>query len=221
MSYDDNLYIVMKKILMIFTYLLVATTMQAQAKYCDSDADFVGRKWKEMPNVKIVYKRANNYDYDIAFETGDKETDKFLKKSNYYMMWEDSLYINTRRAMQNLGDFDGYAKAIVLTDDRFFFISPKIVTIIMPGYRGGIIGGALAGIATGVINGTANAAPCYIYNMLTSSSHVIDEDYMKKLMKNSPDLWKQYKKEKRKEKQDPEVIKEYLRKLGLIENRQQ
>ena len=91
----------------------------------------------------------------------------------------------------------------------------------MPGYRGGIIGGALAGIATGVINGTANAAPCYIYNMLTSSSHVIDKDYMKKLLKNSPDLWKQYKKEKRKEQQDPEVIKEYLWKVGLIENRHQ
>ena len=69
----------------------------------------------------------------------------------------------------------------------------------------------------GLMRATA-PSPCYIYNMLTGSSHVIDIDYMKKLMKNSPDLWKQYKKEKRKVKQDPEVIKEYLRKLGLIEN---
>ena len=211
----------MKKILMIFIYLLVATSMRAQAKYCDSEADFVGRKWKDLPNVKIVYKKTNNYDCDITFETGDKETDKFLKKFNLFIMWEDSLYINTRRVMQNVGDFDGYAKAIVLTDDRFFFISSKIVPVVVPGYGGGLIGGALAGIATGVMRGVASVAPCYIYNMLTSSSHVIDEDYMKKLMKNSPDLWKQYKKEKRKRKQDPEVIKEYLRKMGLIENSHQ
>jgi hypothetical protein len=123
--------------------------------------------------------------------------------------------------MQNLGDFDGYAKAIVLTDDRFFFISPKTVPVIVPVYRGGLIGGALAGIANGVMNEAANAAPCYIYNMLTSCSHVIDKDYMKKLMKNSPDLWNQYKKEKRKVQQNPEVIKEYLQKVGLIENRSQ
>ena len=211
----------MKEILVIFTYLMVTMTMQAQAKYCDREADFVGRKWKEMPNVKIVYKKTNNYDCDIAFETGDKETDKFLKKSNLFIMWEDSLYINTSRVMQNVGNFDGYAKAIVLTDDRFFFISPKIVPVVVSGYRGGFIGGALTGIAIGVMREAASVAPCYIYNMLTSSSHVIDKDYMKKLLKNSPDLWKQYKKEKRKEQQDPEVIKEYLWKVGLIENRHQ
>ena len=102
----------MKKIQMIFIYLLVATTMHAQAKYCDSEADFVGRKWKDIPNVKIVYKKTNNYDCDIAFETGDKEIDKFLKKSNLFIMWEDSLYINTRRVMQNLGKWDSLRTVI-------------------------------------------------------------------------------------------------------------
>ncbi len=161
-------------------------------------------------------------DYGISFETGNKEADKFLKKSNYYIMWNDTLYINTKRAMQSLGSEagDGYAKAIVLTDDRFFFLGPPTKTILVVPYGGGAIGGAIGGAMSGLAMGLMRAtapSPCYIYNMLTGSSHVIDIDYMKKLMKNSPDLWKQYKKEKRKVKQDPEVIKEYLRKLGLIE----
>lgn len=212
----------MKKLFIITCFLLTIMTIHAQAKYCDNDADFVGNKWKEIPNVGIVYKKDGINDYGISFETGNKEADKFLKKSNYYIMWNDTLYINTKRAMQSLGSEagDGYAKAIVLTDDRFFFLGPPTKSILVVPYGGGAIGGAIGGAMSGLAMGLMRAtapSPCYIYNMLTGSSHVIDIDYMKKLMKNSPDLWKQYKKEKRKVKQDPEVIKEYLRKLGLIE----
>ena len=208
----------MKKLFIIAGFLLTILAIRAQAKYCDNDADFVGNKWKEIPNVGIVYKKDGINDYGISFETGNKETDKFLKKSNYYIMWNDSLYINTNRAMQNHGSEagDGYAKAIVLTDDRFFFIGPPTKTILVVPYGGGAVGGVMNGLAMGHMRENA-PRPCYIYNMLTGSSHVIDVDYMKKLMKGSPDLWKQYKKKKRKVQQDPEVIKEYLRKLGLIE----
>ena len=122
-------------------------TIHAQAKYCDNDADFVGNKWKEISDVEIVYKREGNYDYGISFETGNKEADKFLKKSNYYIMWNDTLYINTKRAMQSLGSEagDGYAKAIVLTDDRFFFLGPPTKSILVVPYGGGAIGGAIGG----------------------------------------------------------------------------
>ena len=117
-------------------------TIHAQAKYCDNDADFVGNKWKEISDVEIVYKREGNYDYGISFETGNKEADKFLKKSNYYIMWNDTLYINTKRAMQSLGSEagDGYAKAIVLTDDRFFFLGPPTKSILVVPYGGGLWG---------------------------------------------------------------------------------
>ena len=92
----------MKKLFIIICFLLTIMTIHAQAKYCDNDADFVGNKWKDISNVEINYKIDGNYDYGISFETGNKEADKFLKKSNYYIMWNDTLYINTKRAMQSL-----------------------------------------------------------------------------------------------------------------------
>ena len=56
-------------------------------------------------------------------------------------------YINTKRAMQSLGSEagDGYAKAIVLTDDRFFFLGPPTKSILVVPYGGGAIGGAIGG----------------------------------------------------------------------------
>ena len=75
----------MKKLFIIAGFLLTILAIRAQAKYCDNDADFVGNKWKEIPNVGIVYKKDGINDYGISFETGNKETDKFLKKSNYYI----------------------------------------------------------------------------------------------------------------------------------------
>ena len=102
---------------------------------------------------------AHNHDNTCPSKvlTGNKEADKFLKKSNYYIMWNDTLYINTKRAMQSLGSEagDGYAKAIVLTDDRFFFLGPPTKSILVVPYGGGAIGGAMNGLAMGLMRATA------------------------------------------------------------------
>ena len=78
--------------------LLSANSTSAQCGYCNSFEDFMEDKWipldtliNEEPNTKILSLwNGNRY----MFTTGNKKTDKILKKKAFVVKRNDTLFLN-------------------------------------------------------------------------------------------------------------------------------
>lgn len=88
------------RLLFVVALLLNANSMSAQSAYCNSYEDFLKDNWipldtvnKEGPdNSQLWWWGGNSY----KFSTGDKATDKILKKEAFMVKQNDTLYVNCR-----------------------------------------------------------------------------------------------------------------------------
>lgn len=81
--------------------LLFATASFAQSRYALSFSDYMDGKFTALENLTIESrsksKRFWNGGADFKPETGNKETDKLLKKDVKYIIHQDTLYVNCRQ----------------------------------------------------------------------------------------------------------------------------
>ena len=82
-------------------FLLFAATSFAQSRYALSFSDYMDGKFTALENLTIESrsksKRFWNGGADFKPETGNKETDKLLKKDVKYIIHQDTLYVNCRQ----------------------------------------------------------------------------------------------------------------------------
>ena len=90
--------------------LLFATTSFAQSRYALSFSDYMDGKFTALENLTIESrsksKRFWNGGADFKPETGNKETDKLLKKDVKYIIHQDTLYVNCRQLRYQGCKFD-------------------------------------------------------------------------------------------------------------------
>ena len=89
------------KYILCFMFLLFAATSFAQSRYALSFSDYMDGKFTALENLTIESrsksKRFWNGGADFKPETGNKETDKLLKKDVKYIIHQDTLYVNCRQ----------------------------------------------------------------------------------------------------------------------------
>ena len=141
----------------LFALFLFATGMpvMGQFRYCNSFEDYQAGRWTDL---QILYKIANSQKKqvwvggnDFKFTTGDKSTDKILKKTAFVIEYGDTLYVNLRTLRHENRRFgNGYAQGFSFDGDKIVFVSYRIdkemtKNMVFVGVSFGAIGGAIVG----------------------------------------------------------------------------
>ena len=92
----------MKKAILILLISILSTVCEAQSKYCLSYSDYLSDTWYPLEKMEFEYRSGNKSLWwggaNYKPITGNKETDKLLKKKARFLMYNDSLYVNNRGA---------------------------------------------------------------------------------------------------------------------------
>ena len=213
----------MKKVLL--SLLLFASSYpvcEAQNKYCLSYTDYMNNIWHSLEQLEFEYRSGNKSLWwggaNYKPITGDKETDKILKKNARFLIHNDSLYVNCRGfAVKGLKFGNWYSSACVYDKDQFLFIALSTKS------RSNTAGAAMMfGVLGGAIAASSNDDDyqCYILTPTSTDDAIIkpiDEKYMLELLEGHEDLQAEYQAiEKKKQRYSPKVIIPILKKLGLV-----
>ncbi|MBQ9525000.1 MAG: hypothetical protein IJR69_07760 [Bacteroidaceae bacterium] len=216
-----------KKLVNCILLLFVAYNASAQCRYCRTYEDFKEDKWEMLDTVYCkTHTKGHKFLWggsDFSITTGDKATDKMLKKDAFAVKQGKKLFVNCRNLAYQKGLFGmGYAQAMTMGKDTLFFISTKVgkniqEQQIMAGVAFGAIGGGIAG-GTQAMN-----QACYLINTETynrgpkNNVTMINDDEMKKLLGVTSDLYGEYISEHDPAKRlKPEHIYPILKKAGLF-----
>ena len=180
----------------LFTLLLLAVGLpvMGQFRYCNSFEDYQAARWNDLP---ILYKIANSQKKqmwvggnDFKFATGDKSTDKKLKKTTFVIEYGDTLYVNLRTLRHDNQRFgNGYAQGFSFDGDKIVFVSYRIdkdVTkhIVYAGIFFGAVGGAIVGAVEG--KNVLKDRVCYLIDNggdgKTIDIRIIDDRLMRELL---------------------------------------
>ena len=122
-----------KNVFVLALMCCLAMMAQAQvAKYCMNYNDFVNGNWKSVDELtqgrsqQACRMKAYNNKY-FYFRTGDKMTDKVLKKEAFAVMYGGNLYVNCRNLRHNGVQLDvtGYTQAMRYDNDKVCVIAYK------------------------------------------------------------------------------------------------
>lgn len=119
------------KYILCFMFLLFAATSFAQSRYALSFSDYMDGKFTALENLTIESrsqsKRFWNGGADFKPKTGDKKTDKLLKKEVKYIIHQDTLYVNCRQLRYEGCRFGSwYAPGFRFGTNKICFIGTKI-----------------------------------------------------------------------------------------------
>ena len=184
--------------------------------------DYLNDEWYPLEQLSFEYRSGNKSLWwggsNYKPKTGDKRTDKLLKKNARFIIHNDSLYVNCR-GLKVEGNVLGnwYSSAMVYDRGRILFIA--ISTKARSNTSGaafmfGMIGGAIAA------SSNKGNYQCYVLSPSTADDgfvEPIDEQFMLKLLEGHDDLLAEYKAASKEQKSySPNVVIPILRKLGLV-----
>lgn len=112
-------------------FLLPALAVSAQCRYCMSFEDFMEGRWEPLDTV-FVDSHSKSHQFwvggnDFTLSTGDKKTDKMLKKEAFAVKVDRKLFVNCRNLVFEKSTFgNGYAQAMTLDQRGVFFVNKKI-----------------------------------------------------------------------------------------------
>ena len=123
----------MKKSIFVLAMFWCMTLMaQAEvAKYCMTYADFVAGNWQSVNELTQGRSkqacRLKSNKKQFWFRTGDKASDKVLKKEAFAVMYGDQLYVNCRNLRVNGHSLDikGYTQAVRYDNDKVCVMAYK------------------------------------------------------------------------------------------------
>ena len=220
-----------KKTFVTILMAIVAINADAQCRYCNTYEDFLEGRWQQLDTIyceshsksRQIWWGGNDY----TLTTGDKSTDKILKKDAFVVMQADTLYVNCRNLRyQKTRLGNGYTKAMRIGQRSLLFVNRIIgnnaQSLLIPS---GLMFGALGGAITA--SQQVKQQVCYVISFGADSEgriaiRLIDDDLMDQMIINRDDLHHEYYAEDNDSKRmlATHVIP-ILEKAGLFEQAQQ
>jgi len=209
----------MKRTILLLTLLVLTMSVHAQSRYCMSFGDYLADKWYTLDHLQLEYRSDRkaywNGGANYKPVTGDKKTDKLLKKEARLIQHHDTLYINCHQlSCDGVAFGNWYARTIIFENDYFLFVAPNVKTkqkVSNVTFMFGAIGGTIAATAS------RKDYLCYVFNPATEMVEALDKDVMVRLLESQPDLQAEYEKADPKHKCRADVVIPFLQRLGLIE----
>jgi hypothetical protein len=209
------------------TLLLLAVAMyaSAQGRYCRSYDDFVAGRWTEVAQLKpIVHSTAHKVwvgGNDFKFESGDKATDKVLKKEALVVEYMDTLYVNLRTLRYQGCRFgNGYAQGLPYDGNKILFVTHRIGKSVVgkrafSAFMFGAIGAAIS--ETGVQKDRV----CYLIDNngdgKTTDILLLGDEFMRTLLAIDEKMLARYnEKESQKERESAANVLPLLKETGLV-----
>ena len=215
-----------KRLINYIFFLLVSYNASAQCRFCRTYEDFKENKWEMLDTIYCkTHTKGHKFLWggsDFSITTGDKATDKMLKKEAFAIKQGNKLFVNCQNlARQKVLFGKGYAKAMTLGQDTLFFIYTKIGKAEQEQMAAGAALGPLGG---GIVGGSqALQQACYLittdsYNRDPKNNVImIGDEEMKQLLGVTSDLYGEYISEHSLSKRlKPEHIYPILKKAGLF-----
>ena len=218
----------MKKVLFTLVVAFITLSGYAQGRYCSSYEDYASGKWIDLPKLELVQHSFSRQLWvggnDFKFKSGDKATDKILKKEAFVIEYQDTMYVNLRNLRYGKSKFgSGYARCIPFKSDvpTIFFVARHIGgdvdgKLFASGFFLGAIGGAIAGAEA------VKDRVCYLIDQGSSTSKIdiimINDNVMQTLLRDDAQMLELYKQPKSKKKRFSAAhILPILREKGFIE----
>ena len=207
--------------------LLNANSMNAQCAYCNTFEDFMENKWIPLDtliNEEPSKNQQSQWDGNrYIFTTGNKATDKILKKKAFVIKRNDTLYVNCRNLIFSDVRFgNGYTQTKRIGKHSMLFVNQmnigKAKNSVAFGLMFGAIGGAIAVLASN----PADRQVCYIISSGENrygdiNTRILNDEMMDMIMTDHEDLKNEYYSEKNKRKR---LLASYiipiLKKAGLF-----
>lgn len=206
-----------KNIILIISMLLTCLSASAQSGYFLSFLDYFNDTWQPLDTLQMEQRNSGKFWWggcDIKPVTGNKKTDKLLKKKARLICHADSLYINCRQlSCQGVRFGNWYAPAYIYERDYFLFIAPSFKSrqrISNIAFMFGAVGGVIA------TSTSKHDYMCYVFNPGTELVEPVDKTMMERLLEEYPELHAKLMQVKSKERYTPEVVMPILQELGLI-----
>ena len=207
-------------------YLLTAMSVNAKCCYYATYEDFLEGRCVDLDTIYCdSHGTARQFWWggnDYTLTTGNKDTDKKLKKEALILMKDDSLYVNCRKLRFEKTRFaNGYAKTRRIGKRSLIFVNRTIgkeaqSDAIVAGMMFGAIGGALVG------SKQIKQRVCYVISSGPDSKgrtdvRMINDELMEQMIAGHDDLYDEYYSEKQKSKRIlAKHILPILRKAGLF-----
>lgn len=217
-----------------------AASMQAQthgAKYCKNFAEFSAGQWTPVSTLikgdtKSCELKVD--DNEFKFKTGDKDADKVLKKESLVVEYGGHLYVNCRNlnCEQFSLDINNYSQAYRYGGGKLLVVAYHISDA---SFLGSLAGDIIGLTTSGVVSAAASVGSsvawygsknlkgfrCYLLSKTDEegdgTTQGLDDEFMEKLLADSPALLKSYKSaEKKSERYSASHILPLLRQKGLI-----
>ncbi len=208
------------KYILCFIFLLSAATSFAQSRYALSFSDYMDGKFTALENLTIESrsqsKRFWNGGADFKPKTGDKKTDKLLKKEVKYIIHQDTLYVNCRQLRYEGCRFGSwYAPGFRFGTNKICFIGTKIgKKQISEAVAGGMLFGAIGGAI--VASKQLKNKVCYLIESDSKKVKLITKNNMSTILLNYPEYSQEYNALPEEKKESAIIVIEYLIKAGLL-----
>ena len=184
----------MNRTIIVLCLLLTSLATKAQGSYCNTFAEYIGGHFTQLEQLQMQTRSKSKRIWwggvDFQPVTGDKATDKILKKQACVVMYHDSIYLNCRNlSCQGVAFGKGYARAYVFERDYLLFCAQSIKARQKT---------SSAALAFGLLGGTIAASSlsdnysCYILNPGTGVVELIDKNVMHRLLEERNDLEMEY-----------------------------
>lgn len=202
----------MKKLSLFTVTIFYALLAYSQTKYCMSYADFQEDKWnvldtlyiKESSNARKFWTGAD----DFRLTTGNDSLDKMLKKEAFAVYYNDTLLINCRSIYYHGECFaNGYTLGYTYGNGKLCIIN-RLIGDDSGGNVSTPWGGAIGGFLESAIASTN--LRCYIIRREYESGRIevqmIDDVFMEKFEKKSPEFYAEYMSVKKKHKRESAAL---------------
>ena len=208
------------KYILCFIFLLSAATSFAQSRYALSFSDYMDGKFTALENLTIESRSQSrrfwNGGADFKPKTGDKKTDKLLKKEVKYIIHQDTLYVNCRQLRYEGCRFGSwYAPGFRFGTNKICFIGTKIgKKQISEAVAGGMLFGAIGGAI--VASKQLKNKVCYLIESDSKKVKLITKNNMRTILLNYPEYSQEYNALPEEKKESAIIVIEYLIKAGLL-----
>ena len=231
-----------KFVLALFCFLSMMANAEV-AKYCMSYEDFVADNWKSLDELtagrtKQVCQIKSGDHGVFYFKTGDKQSDKVLKKEAFAVMYGQQLFVNCRNLRNGNVSLETskYVQAVRYDKDKLCILAFKTDGVTAVAAFGTAAAGLFAGntssrlgftstsIALGIANESLSNLKCYLLDGTVNQEGKtaitrINADYMEQLLANDRPLLERYKAVKGKhDRQSAANILPILMEKGLVES---
>lgn len=190
-------------------------------KYCTNYDDMMAEKWQQADSVQVFTKsRAKQMWWggnDFKFDTGNKHTNKLLKKYAFAVMYNDTLLLNTGLYTDRGVRFNtGYTRGYRMKDGRLlitYFNVKEAGSRAMMGGAFGLVGSLIASASNSKL---IKQDVCYIIMHGEKKAFIIDDKQMSTLLAGRQDLLSEYYAVEKKNRLHADVIMPLLEKAGIL-----